>query len=571
MVEPETLPPGWAMVKVASVGAIQLGLQRSPDRQLGRFPTPYLRAANITLEGLSLEDVLTMDFEPDERDAFRLMPGDVLLAEASGSAEHVGRPAIWRGEIDDCCFQNTIIRFRPHAVTPEFALLVFRHYAESGLFSGAARGVGIQHLGGGRLAQLPFPLPPWPEQARIVAETERRLSDIAAAETALLSARLHIGEQERLVVEAAVTGSLVETEAARCARDGVPFEPASSLLDAGERSARGSLFDHGREDDIRQEGPADGWAMAPVEAIGEVRLGRQRAPKYEQGDHPVPYIRAANITTSGLVLDDVLTMNFTPEEQKRYALQTGDVLLAEASGSAAQVGRSAVWADEIAACCFQNTVIRFRPRLAEPDYAWLVFRHMAESGLFAQTARGVGIQHLGAARLAGLPFPLPPAAEQKRIVAEARKRLDACRAQRRAIDSSLSRFSAMRRETWSAAVAGRLTPQQPDDEPADALLTRLGPPPELRRATRAANKEGPMDKARGRKSQTPSVRRLTEVLAEKDGPVKLPELFASAGYNRDDIEDVERFYIALRGDLDVTIEAIGEVSENIEVAPRNAS
>jgi hypothetical protein len=106
----------------------------------------YLRAANITPEGLDLTDLLEIDFTPAERAMFSLQVGDVLLTEASGSAAQVGRTALWRGEIDDCCYQNTVIRFRPHLALPEYALVVFRRHGASGVFARAARGVGIQHL-----------------------------------------------------------------------------------------------------------------------------------------------------------------------------------------------------------------------------------------------------------------------------------------------------------------------------------------------------------------------------------------------------------------------------------------
>jgi type I restriction enzyme S subunit len=131
-------------------------------------------------------------------------------------------------------------------------------------------------------------------------------------------------------------------------------------------------------------------------------------------------------------------MDFTPDERRVYQLKPGDVVLSEASGSSAHVGRPAIWRGEISGCCFQNTVIRFRPRAAPPEYALLVFRHMAESGAFARAARGVGIQHLGAARFSALPFPLPPAAEQERIVTEAEARLVASRDQRLAVQMLIS-------------------------------------------------------------------------------------------------------------------------------------
>ena len=115
------------MATVAQVGAVRLGRQRSPDRNTGRFATKYIRAANIATDGLQLTDVLEMDFSPAEREEFRLRRGDVLLAEASGSADQVGRAAIWQDQIPDCCFQNTVIRFRPRAVIPDYALCLPAH------------------------------------------------------------------------------------------------------------------------------------------------------------------------------------------------------------------------------------------------------------------------------------------------------------------------------------------------------------------------------------------------------------------------------------------------------------
>jgi len=159
---PETsnLPAGWANVRVDQAGSVRLGRQRSPDKHTGRNATKYVRAANITPEGLNLSDLLEMDFTPNERVIFALCVGDVLLTEASGSAAQVGRAALWNGEIDGCCYQNTVIRFRPHTVLPEYALVVFRHYAAAGIFARASRGVGIQHLGASRFSELSFPLPP---------------------------------------------------------------------------------------------------------------------------------------------------------------------------------------------------------------------------------------------------------------------------------------------------------------------------------------------------------------------------------------------------------------------------
>jgi type I restriction enzyme S subunit len=572
----EPNPNGWTTVTVSQVGAVRVGRQRSPDRQTGQFPTKYIRAANIVPEGLDLSEVLEMDFSPAERETYRLEPSDILLAEASGTPAQVGRAVIWKGEIPDCCFQNTVIRFRPHAVIADYALIVFRHLAETGVFAAAARGVGIQHLGVTRFAEIPFQLPPLAEQRRIADEVQRRLSDLASAEAALNSALAHTFEQDRLILEAAVTGMLVEPEAELAARENRPFETAIALL-ARLRpgvDAELPLFADGDEDKptVLRGGPPSGWAIPAVGEVGEVRLGRQRAPQYERGEYPTPYLRAANITADGLDLSDILHMDFTSQERRVYELHPGDILLAEASGSPAQVGRSAIWQGDIPGCCYQNTVIRFRSVAASPNYALLVFGYMAESGAFGREARGLGIQHLGAARFAAMPFPLPPAVEQDRIVAEAEARLAASRAQRGAVLASLGRFGAMRREIRIAAVSGRLAVQDPEDEPAEVLLARLGPPVEAARSRQEAiEKEQIVIKPpRRRLRKTTIIKSLPAVLAEAGRAVALPDLFAMAGYDRDSAGDIERFYLALRDQVGRRIEPVGDAPENAIVELRNA-
>ena len=102
------------------------------------------------------------------------------------------------------------------------------------------------------------------------------------------------------------------------------------------------------------------WEVVSLRDIAEVRLGRQRSPDKATGEHMRPYLRAANVTWSGLNLSDVKKMNFEPRELEVYALHKDDIVLGEASGSASEVGKPAIWNNEIPDCCLQNTLIRVR-------------------------------------------------------------------------------------------------------------------------------------------------------------------------------------------------------------------
>ena len=554
------LPPGWGSVRVDQAGEVRLGRQRSPDQFTGPYMTKYVRAANITPMGMNLLDLLEMSFTPAEQEVFRLKAGDVLLTEASGSASQVGRAAIWQGEVDPCCFQNTVIRYRPHLTTSEYALIVFRYFAASGVFARAARGVGIQHLGGSRFAELTLPLPPFAEQKRIADIADKRLAEIREAKTRLRSALGHLEEQVCEVLAAAVAGELVPrsgTTIDRTIRQVPRGAPHADLFANPEEPAEAAEPQHASV--------PSGWRRLRVDEAGEVTLGRQRAPQHERGRHMRPYLRVANVYENRIDTRDVLRMNFEPEEMAVYELRAGDILLNEGQ-SPELVGRPAIYRDEVPGACFQNTLIRFRSGDdVDPEYALLVFRHYMRGGVFRDIARwSTNIAHLGLERFRALLISLPPRDEQAEIVREAAHRLTAIDVQVAAVRSSLRRLPEFEQELLAAAVAGELSPQNPDDEPAAALIQRLGPPKKVKSTLLPSEaKVSTMPSKKPRPSQqaepTPD---LEAVLRDNGGILPLPELFAQAGYNRDLPEHVELFYLALRDTVGTSISQTGELAEN---------
>lgn len=563
------LPPSWASIRVDRVGAVRLGRQRSPDKHTGEHPTKYLRAANIKPAGIDLTDVLTMDFTPSERVVFGLRLGDVLLTEASGSSSQVGRAALWRGELAECCYQNTIIRFRPHAVTPEYALTVFRHYVASGAFARLARGVGIQHLGASRFAGLAFPLPPLKEQARIAKAVEDRLGEIRDAQLHLRSALDHLGAQRKEILAAAVHGELVASpwSAAEGAEQAAKTRKYLTPQTSGPQD---SLFDLG--DSVHLEGSSpplpSGWISVRVDEAGAARLGRQRSPEHHRGEHLRPYLRVANVLEDRIDTTEVYEMNFAPDEYKTYMLERGDILLNEGQ-SLELVGRPAMFRDQVPGACFQNHLIRFRAGAAvDPEFALLVFLHYLHSGKFRSLARGsTNIANLGLERFRSMPFPVPPLKEQMAIVKEARKSMDLVSAQMTAVRSSMDRLPDMERELLAAAVAGELVEQDPSDESADELLARHGEPTEAVVASSTTKQEkgskgGAMKKKSGSSPSSGRSPKLGEVLKKAGRPLALPELFVLAGFDRDVPEQVELFYLALRSELNHTIRQVGGDTEN---------
>jgi type I restriction enzyme S subunit len=189
-----TCKPGatsWPTSKVSEAGRIQLGRQRAPKYQTGKFKKPYVRVANVYEDRIDTTDILSMDFnERDFRD-YRLEYGDILLNEGQ-STELVGRPAMWRSEIEDCCFQNTLIRFQVDVeqVIPEFALGLFLQYFRTGEFSKiSSKTSSVAHLGAGRFGLMPFPIPPLNLQKDFAKrlETVKKLKEIHRTEASLIT------------------------------------------------------------------------------------------------------------------------------------------------------------------------------------------------------------------------------------------------------------------------------------------------------------------------------------------------------------------------------------------------
>lgn len=165
--KPIMIPRGWKVCRIDELGEIQSGRQRSPHYVKGVL-RPYLRVANVFDGYIDTSDVLQMAFSETEYEVFRLRNGDILLNEGQ-SLELVGRSAIYRDEINDCCFQNTLLRFRPFSgLEAEFMQVLLQYLQYSGEFSRiASRTTSVAHLGASRLAALRVLVPPARERQAI--------------------------------------------------------------------------------------------------------------------------------------------------------------------------------------------------------------------------------------------------------------------------------------------------------------------------------------------------------------------------------------------------------------------
>ena len=226
------LPSRWTRTTVGEVAEVQLGRQRSPKHHTGKQMRPYLRAANVTWKGISFDDVKEMNFNDDELERYRLKPGDLLLNEASGTPSEVGKPVIWNDEIEDCCFQNTLLRLRTRDLDLGYLYWYCYFSALTGRFGDAGRGVNIRHLGKRGLSRFPIPVAPRSEQCRIADDISDKFDQIRSVRESVEDAQRRVAALRRSVLTEAFAGRLVPQDPSD--------EPASVLLEriAASRPAK---------------------------------------------------------------------------------------------------------------------------------------------------------------------------------------------------------------------------------------------------------------------------------------------------------------------------------------------
>ena len=114
-----------------------------------------------------------------------------------------------------------------------------------------------------------------------------------------------------------------------------------------------------------------GWKRQQLGELGEVQGGLQVSKK--RAVHPLekPYLRVANVLRDQLVLSEIKSIRLTDKELTRVRLQSGDLLVVEGHGNAAEIGRAAVWDGSVEDCVHQNHLIRVRPdrSLIIPEFA----------------------------------------------------------------------------------------------------------------------------------------------------------------------------------------------------------
>lgn len=490
------LPEGWTTARVEEIAEVRLGRQRSPDKAFGPHMRPYLRAANVTWAGLDLADVKEMNFDPHELPAYVLKKGDILLAEASGSPGEVGKPAVFNGEIANCCFQNTLIRVRADDGLSPFLRQRFSYDALSGAFAQASQGLGIHHLGAETIARWEVDLPPLKEQRRIVDKVEDLLSRSRKAKRSLNEIQALLEDYRRSVLVASFRGDLtaewreknpdVEPPAELLAKTRLQRRQRWETAELEKMHARGKIPDDDTWKDkyeepasVDTEGLAElpeGWTWISLDhVLAAIETGssfacEERPPR----DDEVGVVKVSAVTWGQFDEEESKTCVDPSRVDPSNFIGEGDFLFSRANtlnlvGACVIVGRISK------RLMLSDKILRFR--FVDLDQGWVLAVLRSPWARLEIERLATGNQHsmknIGQERIRSIRVPLPPREEQSEIVRIVDCLLGQNAAVANALHEQISELDTIDLAVLARAFRGELVPQDRTDESASVLVESI--------------------------------------------------------------------------------------------------
>ena len=483
MTHPWDIPTSWKWLKIGEAASIVGGgTPKTSDpanfeggetpwitpADLSRYNDKFIArgARNITDRGLS-------------HSSARLLPTNTVLFS---SRAPIGYVAIASQPVTtNQGFKSFVL---PKEVDSSFVYYYLLRAKE--MIQSLGGGTTFKEVSGATAATIPLVLAPLPEQRRIVSEIEKQFTRLDASVESLKRAQVNLKRYRASVLKSACAGSLVPTEAELARVEGREYESASALLERilAERRARWESQDKRRGKYKEPSAPdasdlpalPEGWAWATVEQVlVRSEYGTSMKCDYEADGPPV--VRIPNIVAGDIDLRDMKYATQPLPLDSETALRKGDVLMCRTNGSIALVGRTAVLAMDLGSYhSFASYLLRFRLTDTEMLPQWLHIYSTSQLGrafIERNAASSAGQNNVSLTLVHRMPLPLPPLAEQCRIVAEVERRLSVIQQAEATVTASLARADRLRQSILEQAFSGQLVPQDPDDEPASALLERI--------------------------------------------------------------------------------------------------
>ena len=412
---------------------------------------PMLSARNIDRGQVLFDDyrLISESAFVSENARTRIAAGDVLLTIVGT----IGRTAVVPESSQPFSLQRSVAVLTPAAnLLPKFLCYQLQSPAIQKHFEANARGTAQKGVYLKTLGQTPIVLPPVDVQTEVVAEIEKQFSRLDEAVANLKRVKANLKRYKASVLKDAVEGRLVPTEAELARREDRSFETGEQLLQRILEARRKQWNGKGKFKepaapivDGLPELP-EGWAWARLDSVAALKGGiTVDSKRADPTASMVPYLRVANVQRGYLDMTEIKQISAAAADLAELRLEFGDILFNE-GGDRDKLGRGWIWENQVPDCIHQNHVFRarmFLPEMMPKLLSWWgnTFGKDYFQRMGSQTTN---LASINLSKLSEFPVPIPPAAEQLRLVAEIERLLSVVDRVASEVEANLKRAQALR-------------------------------------------------------------------------------------------------------------------------------
>lgn len=483
--EAEDLPAGWMLARLDQVCTkIQDGTHHSPKQQSVHGTYKYITAKNIRPWGLDITDV-TYVSESVHRPIFqRCNPerGDVLYIKDGATA---GLAAVNPLDEEFSLLSSVALLKPDRRILHEEYL---KWYLNSPIgfksLTDQLTGSAITRIILKTIRSSIIPVPPPPEQRRIVARLNRLMPALDATKRRLAKVPSLLKRFRQSVLAAACSGRLTADY-----RERVNVEPAQVLLEHVERDRSQSRRSAGRKKTALPV-PVDRtslpelpytWAWATLDEIGQegrpIIYGIIKPGPHDPNG--VPYVRVTEMKDGTI---DVASLRRASKERAakfaRATLAPGDLLISK-DGT---IGRVATVPTELEGGNITQHLVRAAVHpMINRRYVSLAIRSPEIQEWLTGEKKGAALQGVNVEDFRRLPIPIPPATEQHEIVRRVEALFKLADAAERRVAAASAKADRITAAVLAKAFRGELAPTEAevarregrDYESAATLLERI--------------------------------------------------------------------------------------------------
>jgi len=313
-------------------------------------------------------------------------------------------------------------------------------------------GTTRKRISRGKLGEIVLPIPPIAEQARIAAKLDELLAQVDTLKARIDGIPALLKRFRQSVLAAAVSGQLTE-------------------------EWRGAVN-------------AADWSLTSLGAIAK-RLHQginTSADKVEYSDSGVPILQAKHITSGKIVIADARLVNAELFEKykEKYCPPSGSILFTNIG----TIGRSVVAGNSANYLIAWNIFLIEPSHNVVPEHLRMFLELLRLQGYYESLYRGGATQFVNKKQLSAIEISLPPVEEQTEIVRRVEQLFAFADQLEARVNAAQTRIDRLTQSILAKAFRGELVPQDPNDEPASALLERIkaqrAAVPKAKRGRRAA-------------------------------------------------------------------------------------